>query len=818
MAVNIPLQPIRSGFINAYDHQQPPVNDRQDTGETYSAVSSIRSEAVSVPSLRYRGNDAMLNENYRSDEEDDMEELDEADAGKLPVEEVEERREIRHHVRLYGKRQCWAKYCWADPSSEAAHAHPLETLKQNRVKLMAQGDTEQMIRRGFVRRFTYSIADTGKRLMRTVNFYEPVYQRIQGYFGSGIASYVTLINRLLLISVTMFVLVGGLFIAPTIVNDFRYQHILQLNTSVHHASILEQEVLDIVARESGLAGAELNAQYLAKFASVDAVFLGQTQTEQYTTAAFQLLQGTGWLEASWLYLGQYVDRLEMLNKTRNSTFFEHRPAEALSLLKSYLDEGFHYRLPFAFLSSIVAGLLVSVVILIFSSASSLKESLKGRHARVNPFCEVAFGSWSHLLTVQTGVDNQKLTETSQLKILLGGSARRTVKVRTRNQLFVLYAIRAGVWLLVGGILAAFVWLLFEAISNWSSPEIIQTLEQKQANATSTDLLLEAEILVRNFIPSIIMAVFNFLMPFILGIMAQFEDYATVKVEIRITLIRTVLLRFASVAVLLVSLFAKLSLFDSKNDAVKVFAVNNTGASTDIPCFETYVGQQIYKVLLLDILIFLAVFFFLHLPRALLYKKTKIDMLRMEFDLTGNILSAIYVQCLYWMGVFFAPMLTVMALIHFFLRAVLAQVGLFMVYETPTKIHHSSGSDVFFTFVAMLAFFLSVGIIGFTMIKIQPSAVCGPLLFDVDYSTMYDYFMGTVDNYSGSFRWIFRYITSTVVLFPVLIVIAVILFYQIATSRAKANAVMILKKKIEETTAQKKFMERKIRQFQQENMK
>lgn len=74
-------------------------------------------------------------------------------------------------------------------------------------------------------------------------------------------------------------------------------------------------------------------------------------------------------------------------------------------------------------------------------------------------------------------------------------------------------------------------------------------------------------------------------------------------------------------------------------------------------------------------------------------------------------------------------------------------------------------------------------------------------------------MGMLDKYSGNFSWIFpRYFTRAVILFPILVAIAVILYYRVATARAKERSVALLRKKVADATKQKKFLERKARQL------
>ena len=78
--------------------------------------------------------------------------------------------------------------------------------------------------------------------------------------------------------------------------------------------------------------------------------------------------------------------------------------------------------------------------------------------------------------------------------------------------------------------------------------------------------------------------------------------------------------------------------------------------------------------------------------------------------------------------------------------------------------------------------------------------------------MYSYFMATIAEGAGDYRFLIDIATSSVVLFPLTVFIAVILYYHIATSNAKEAGIQILKRKIEDATGQKKFLEKKARQL------
>lgn len=80
------------------------------------------------------------------------------------------------------------------------------------------------------------------------------------------------------------------------------------------------------------------------------------------------------------------------------------------------------------------------------------------------------------------------------------------------------------------------------------------------------------------------------------------------------------------------------------------------------CWETYVGQQLYKLTLLDLVVMIAFTFLVNLPRKCIGHK----VLRggrigsaigdIEFVIPKHVLDIVYGQTLCWLGMFYSPLL------------------------------------------------------------------------------------------------------------------------------------------------------------------
>lgn len=151
----------------------------------------------------------------------------------------------------------------------------------------------------------------------------------------------------------------------------------------------------------------------------------------------------------------------------------------------------------------------------------------------------------------------------------------------------------------------------------------------------------------------------------------------------------------------------------------------------VQCWETYVGQQFYKLTLLDFAVYIVYTFLVEFPRKTIYErlKGKIDLVAnygsQEFDIPQNVLDLVYSQTLSWCGMFFTPLLPgisfVKCLIIFFIK----KVSLMNNYEPPQKAYNASKANSFFMTILLLSFIATSAVIGYMIGNIHPSKSCGP---------------------------------------------------------------------------------------------
>lgn len=123
------------------------------------------------------------------------------------------------------------------------------------------------------------------------------------------------------------------------------------------------------------------------------------------------------------------------------------------------------------------------------------------------------------------------------------------------------------------------------------------------------------------------------------------------------------MRLANIGVLLFSLWSQIHCDDDNCKAC--------GYNYELyPCWESAVGQEMYKLLIFDFMIILAVTLFMDFPRMLLVTHCSWKLVQwcglQEFGISDNVLEIIYGQTICWIGTFFSPLLPAIATIKYFI--------------------------------------------------------------------------------------------------------------------------------------------------------
>ncbi|NXS95725.1 TMC7 protein, partial [Jacana jacana] len=487
-----------------------------------------------------------------------------------------------------------------------------------------------------------------------------------------------------------------------------------------------------------------------------------------------LLSGTGFLEVTSLFYGYYtID------------------AAWISILR--------YNLPLAYLLATFAYLALSLIWIIKRSVGGFKQNLVHDEDPFQSYCNKVFAGWDFCITdpsaarlkhrslqyeLQTNLEEERLKQ----KI-----ADRTTKEKLR-----IYSLRIFINIIVLAVLSGCFYSIYRA-----------TVFSQENSSVSIryDIRRDSANLVVQYLPSIVITMANFLAPQIFSFLSRFEDYSA-AFEIRLTLLRCVFVRLANIGVLLVSLWSQISYCDT--DKCKACGYNYEL----YPCWESEVGQEMYKLMIFDFIIILAVTLFVDFPRKLLVTHCSCKPVQwcglQEFGISDNVLEIIYGQTICWIGTFFSPLLPAIATVKYFIIFYIKKISLIHTRKPAARPFRASSSNFFFLVVLLFGLILAFVPLGVSIAHIPSSKACGPFR---SFNTSWAVIPVTILEFPKGLQQVLYGIASEAFAVPFFMVICLVMFYFIALAGAHKRVVEQLREQLVMEGRDKMFLITKITEAQ-----
>ncbi|NXL05086.1 TMC7 protein, partial [Mesembrinibis cayennensis] len=468
-----------------------------------------------------------------------------------------------------------------------------------------------------------------------------------------------------------------------------------------------------------------------------------------------LLSGTGFLEVTSLFYGYYtID------------------AAWLSVLR--------YNLPLAYLLATFAYLALSLLWIIKRSVEGFKQNLVHAEDQFQSYCNKVFAGWDFCITdphaarlkhrslqyeLQTDLEEERL--------------KRKIADRTMKEKLRIYSLRIFINIIVLAVLSGCFYSIYRAT----------VFSQENSNVSiGHDIRTDANLLVQ-YLPSIVITLANFIAPQIFSFLIGFEDYSP-AFEIRLTLMRCVFVRLANIGVLLFSLWSQISY--CATDKCKACGYNYEL----YPCWESEVGQEMYKLMIFDFIIILAVTLFLDFPRMLLVTHCSCKPVQwcglQEFGISDNVLEIIYGQTICWIGTFFSPLLPAIATIKYFIIFYIKKISLMHTRKPAARPVRASSSNFFFLVVLLIGLLLAFIPLGISIAHIPSSKACGPFR---SFNTSWAVVPATILGFPTGLQQVLHGIASEAFAVPFFMVICLVMFYFIALAGAHKRVVEQLREQL-----------------------
>uniref|UniRef100_A0A672LE31 Transmembrane channel-like protein n=1 Tax=Sinocyclocheilus grahami TaxID=75366 RepID=A0A672LE31_SINGR len=263
-------------------------------------------------------------------------------------------------------------------------------------------------------------------------------------------------------------------------------------------------------------------------------------------------------------------------------------------------------------------------------------------------------------------------------------------------------------------------------------------------------------LLLQYLPSMVITASNFVVPLLCDKISLLEKYSP-STTVILALLRAVFLRLVSLGVLLYTLWEQITCKGEINSE------NCTPCNyyhDQYKCWETRVGQEMYKLTLFDFLITIATLILVEFPRRIVVDHCSCKLTqwvgRQEFLVAPNVLALVYSQTVVWTGALFCPLLPFINTIKFIFFYYCKKITLFQNCQPATRNFRSTTSNLFFLLVLLFGWMLSSVVLLYSVAKINPSYGCGPFRF---YTAMWEVVPGAVEMLSSTNKEFLFYIGS-----------------------------------------------------------
>ncbi|XP_035303195.1 transmembrane channel-like protein 6 isoform X1 [Cricetulus griseus] len=499
---------------------------------------------------------------------------------------------------------------------------------------------------------------------------------------------------------------------------------------------------------------------LAFLVGVQAAFPPDPSGLVPTFSGLELLTGRGCFTHTVMYYGYYS------NTTLSQSCASPRETGQDSL---------PYNMPLAYLFTVGAAFFITCITLVYSMSHSFGESYrvgstKGIHA-LTVFC-----SWDYKVTQKRASRVQQDSICTQLKELLAEWQLRERPQSACGQLWQAAMLGLG-WLLCLGTTMG----CAAAVLTFSEVMI----QRPDADGQGVELLA---------LP-LVVSVLNLGASYLFRGLATLERHDSPVLEVYMAICRSLILKMAVLGVLCYHWLGR------------------RVAKLQAPCWEDFVGQELYRFLVVDFIFTLLDSLFGELVWRLISEK-KLKRQKPEFDIARNVLDLIYGQTLTWLGVLFSPLLPAVQMLRLLLLFYVKKASLMANCQAPRRPWLASHmSTVFLTLLCFPSFLGAAVFLCYAVWQVKPSSTCGPFR---TLNTMYE--AGTVWVHrleragSGAswLPWLHHFLVeNTFFLFLVSALLLAVIYLNIQVVKAQRKVICLLKEQIRNEGEDKVFLINKL---------
>ncbi|XP_033480543.2 transmembrane channel-like protein 6b [Epinephelus lanceolatus] len=408
----------------------------------------------------------------------------------------------------------------------------------------------------------------------------------------------------------------------------------------------------------------------------------------------ELLTGAGYFSDTVMYYGYYS------NYTLGGSCRDTDDRQNASLPKGASLDCVLYNMPLAYFFTIGVAFFITCIILVYSMSKSFGQSFRIDKSHSILAMKVLC-SWDFKVIKKTSVRLMSENICTQLKELLAEVNHKHVK-KTSCQKFGRLMVHGLAWAICIASTTACVLGIY-----YFSEYMHQNLQASSRRVIKNPLSHEASLLALPVVVSLI----NLLLPGLFNLAAWMEDYDSPSVRTYAAISRNLMLKVSVLGVLCYHWLGRVAA-DPKSIKLK--------------CWESFVGQELYRFLLMDFIFTLLDTLFGEFLWRLFSEKVLKRRRKPVFDIARNVLELIYGQTLAWMGVLFTPVLPAVQILKLLLLFYIKKSSVMMNCQAPRRPYRvSQMTTIFITLLCFPSFLGASVCVTYTMWSITPSPSCGP---------------------------------------------------------------------------------------------
>ncbi|XP_031430767.1 transmembrane channel-like protein 6b isoform X2 [Clupea harengus] len=508
-------------------------------------------------------------------------------------------------------------------------------------------------------------------------------------------------------------------------------------------------------------------------------------------SGLELLTGGGCFTESVMFYGYYT----------NATLKEHcvqKEPNSSTVHQMGCHGRLYYNMPLAYFFTIGAAFLFTCIILVYTM-----KKLFGQSFRIDKSQSIlamkVFCSWDFKVMKKTSVKLQSENISTQLKELLAEVGRKKEKVPIPQKLAWISMNVLGWSLCLGSTLACVVAVHY--FSEYMHKDL--QLRARNSNPSESPLVKEASLLA---LPVVVSSI-NLLLPGFFNTVASVEKYDSPSMRTYVAISRNLMLK---VSVLGILCFHWLGRIAADPQSLK------------LKCWETFVGQELYRFLVMDFIFTILDTFFGEFLWRLFSQKLLRRKRKPVFDIARNVLELIYGQTLAWMGVLFTPLLPAVQILKLLCLFYMKKTSLMMNCQVPRKPWHASHmTTVFITLLCFPSFLGAAVCVTLTMWSIKPSQSCGPfrgLQTMIQSGKHWVKQLESTNSNLAWLSWVHTYLVENpvVFIFFMVMIFVIVIYFHTQVVDGQRKIITLLQDQIENEGEDKKFLITRLQAIHEQN--